>query len=177
MEQFTKISNGLKPVKTQQVNEPVSTHTPKPILKTKSSKFGVGFFIIMLVVLVVLFLFLGPLGLGMGIIGSAMIFVVKSIIENKNYTKPTKIKDDPKPTVNDKGRPVIYFINGSNKGKTVELRQGRTVIGSTDNNDIKVSGSWISRNHLAIHVDEENENFFQIHSNRKPTDVDSLFLS
>lgn len=156
LEQFTKISNGLKPVKTQKVNEPVSTHTPKPILKTKSSKFGVGFFIIMLVVLVFLFLFLGPLGLGMGIIGSAMIFVVKSIIENKNYTKPIMIKDDTKPTVNDKGRFVIYFINGSRQGEIDELRQGRTVIGSADNNDIKIPGSWISRNHLAIHVDEEN---------------------
>lgn len=156
LEQFTKISNGLKPVKTQKVNEPVSTHNPEPILKTKSSKFGVGFFIIMLVVLVVLFLFLGPLGLGMGIIGSAMIFVVKSIIENKNYTKPTKIKDDPKPTVNDKGRPVIYFINGSRQGEVVELRQGQTMIGAGDNCDIKIKGTFISRSHVAIHIDNND---------------------
>ena len=53
LEQFTKISNGLKPVKTKKVNESVSTPSPEPILKPKSSKFGVGFFIIMLVVLVV----------------------------------------------------------------------------------------------------------------------------
>lgn len=162
LEQFTKISNGLKPVKTQKVNEPVSTHTPKPILKTKSSKFGVGFFIIMLVVLVVLFLFLGPLGLGMGIIGSAMIFVVKSIIENKNDKNPKVIKNDHKPTVNDKGRTVIYFINGSRQGEVVELRQGRTIIGAGDNCDIKIKGAFISRSHVAIHIDNNNVDSWSI---------------
>lgn len=158
LEQFTKISNGLKPVKTKKVNESVSTPSPEPILKPKSSKFGVGFFIIMLVVLVVLFLFLGPLGLGMGIIGSAMLFVVKAIMANKDDKNKEEFQKDESMSqyVSSYSQPVMYFISGPRQGETVELRQGRTVIGSTDNNDIKISSPLISRNHLAIHVDEKN---------------------
>ena len=112
----------------------------------------------MLVVLVVLFLFLGPLGLGMGIIGSAMLFVVKAIMANKDDKNKEEFQKDESMSqyVSSYSQPVMYFISGPRQGETVELRQGRTVIGSTDNNDIKISSPLISRNHLAIHVDEKN---------------------